>query len=263
MRIKITALIILGTLVISACGADKGSPEDLVSENTDQVQKIMTPMNFGEFEPIPADLLLETWKAWEGKTVQVSGYLDLFFEKGALSFKSTGLTEKPGDKKKLVAVDLSEKDETEYTRNVPVTIEGKLKGIWGFNGDYSAKLVDAKIIQNDVKIPEGTEINPNDLTTPVSAKALYENYVGWLGKEITVEGNANGVTTSTTANGVTIRVDLTEPGSAFNKYCGVRVIDESQAQSAKDNPNKTRKYRGVFAGDCFNQVCIEEAVEVK
>lgn len=244
-------------------GSLNSETNDLVKEEKAEEKKLLTPQNAQEFEPIPAKLLFETWKAWEGKKIQVTGYLDLFWEKGKLSFQSAKLTEQPGDKKAIVEVDLVEKDDREYNRNVPVTIEGKFKGYWGFNGKYTVKLIEGKIIADKADLPTETIIDPNALTKPVSAKALYDNYVAWLGKEITVVGYANGVTTSTTSKGKTVRIDLCKEKSFTPKYCGVRVADESQALSAKEPNKQNRKYRGVFAGQCFGIVCLENAVEVK
>ena len=256
-------LVLGGLFLLASCGGEAKDAKNKTTEGADSKPKIMTPMNASEFEPIPAKDLLDTWTAWSGKEVQVTGYLDLFFDKGKLSFQSAKLVSKPGGDKVLVEAKLLEMDENEYDRNVPVTIKGKIKGTWGFDGAYHAYLIDAKIVKNGAEIPTEKLLDPENLNEPVSAQALYNNYIGWLGKEVTVIGNANGVTTSTTSYGVTIRVDLTDPNSAFTKYCGVRVKDESHAQSAKDASNKERKYRGEFIGDCFSMVCIENAVEVK
>lgn len=260
-----TQLLLAAVLVLSACGSDNSNnANDATSENGEtEVKKLLTPMNASEFEPIPAELLLTTWQAWAGKKVKVVGYLDLFFEEGSLYSKSFKLTEKAGDVKKLIYVNLKAEDKTEYKRNTPVMVEGTIKGYWGFDGDYTVELVDAKIVDKDAKVPAKGPVDPSELKEAVSAKSLFDNYIGWLDKEITVIGNANGVTTSTTSYGVTVRVDLTDPNSIFTKYVGVNVRDESHSKSAKAKANVERKYRGKFVGDCFGAVCIDEAVEVK
>ncbi|MCR9173365.1 MAG: hypothetical protein NXI10_12770 [bacterium] len=253
-------------LILGACGEkteEKDGESTKEKKEQEAPEKILTAMNAADFEPIPAKLLHDTWHAWEGKKVQVVGYLGLFFDKGTINGTTTNLLGNPEDENELVYVKLAEEDATEYVKSTPVMIEGTIDGHWGFNGKYSVKLIDAKVVRNGAELPKIGTIDPENLTAPVSAQSLYDHYIGWLDKEITVVGNANGVTTSTTSYGVTIRVDLTDPNSAFTKYVGVRVKDESHAQSAKENANKTRKYRGKFVGECFKYVCLEDAVEVK
>lgn len=262
----LTMALVTAALFMVSCGGktnDTSTSSAETSGEKEKSKKVLTAMNTSEFEPIPAKLLLDTWKAWEGKKVQVVGYLDLFFDEGSINGTSTKLMGNPGDDQELIYVKLAAEDETEYVKNTPVMIEGTMDGHWGFNGKYSVKLIDAKVVKNNAEMPAAGSIDPNNLNNPVSAQSLYDHYIGWLDKEITIVGNANGVTTSTTSYGVTMRIDLTDLESAFTKYVGVRVKDESHAQSAKDDPNEERKYRGKFIGDCFKYVCIEEAVEVK
>lgn len=261
-------LPIIIAITIYGCGGSSSgeASNEAKSENTESIEKtpdILTPMNAKDREPIDAQLLMNTWKAWEGKKVQVVGYIDLFTEKSKLYFQNVKLKVNPDDDRETIYADLIEMDTTEFDSKTLVTVEGIITGYWGFDGKYSVKMKEAKILLNNPKLPTEKILDPNNLTKPVSARALYDNYVGWVDKVVTVSGNANGVTTSTTSYGVTIRVDLVDPNAAFTKYCGVRVADSSYARSAKDAPNTTRKYRGTFRGDCFGYVCIEDAVELK
>lgn len=265
MKIRYSTLFIALTLFILSCGeATTGNASQGASskEIIEKAPDILNPMNASEREPIDAQLLMNTWKAWEGKKVQVVGYIDLFGEKSKLYFQTVKLKVSPDAPRETIYAELTEMDTTVFDSKTLVTLEGVITGYWGFDGKYSVKMKDAKIILNNPAMPTAKILDPTNLTKPVSAQALYDNYVGWVDKQITVSGNANGVTTSTTSYGVTIRVDLVDPNAAFTKYCGVRVADSSYARSAKDNPNTTRKYRGTFRGDCFGYVCIENAVEL-
>lgn len=253
---------------VKTSDANPSTEENSVKKEPTQPKVVLGTHNYKDLEPLNAKDLHLAWSSWIGKKVQITGYPDLFFEEDNFN-SSIKLTAAPGDKIPLIEGKPEEKDETKYNRNQAITVEGTIKGKWGFSGKYTIRLTDIKVI--NAKAEASKSDQPIDYisvteTTPVFCQDIHDAFIGWIGKEITVKGHANGVTTSTTSYGKTVRVDLVNPKSAFDKYVGVRLKKEdstTDVEAIKNEPKQMRVFKGTFTGTCFKMACIEEAEEIK
>ena len=100
-----------------------------------------------------------------------------------------------------------------------LVIKGTVDGASWFSepSEGHVKMRDCEVVAVD---PENVDALAADHPTdfpPISAQALLEDQIAWVGKEVTVEGYYMSQTTSTTDFGTSYRIDISQPTNGMNR----------------------------------------------
>jgi hypothetical protein len=185
----------------------------------------LTPDKLNPEQVISVADLKKAYFAWNGKTVSVYGYPQYLIDQGMIQ-KEISLMPAPFSKWVLncsLAVPVAETG----LRDKPVVLQGVVQeSPYDMVNLGGCKLVSAGEIAT---VAPTLDIKPEQ---PMNAVDFVKTYNAWKGKKVTVSGNYHSTTTSTTAYGKTIRVDLAD--AAGNKCVGADFA-EDPSDKLKDN----------------------------
>jgi len=170
---------------------------------------MLTPATLAQADgPIHAGALKDAVTAWGGLTVTAVGYPEIYSPREALGQRGY-LVASPGGQPSLVECRFAEAVTEEVARDALVVVRGQYLDTFSDR----VRLGDCALVGTLDALDESVSADPGrlDPERPIPATKLHEAITGWFGAEIRVVGNYHSTTTSDTAQGKTIRVDLTDP----------------------------------------------------
>lgn len=199
MQTKHFALVIIATLTIANCKRGKGGASTVIASAV-----ALTPDQLDENKVIPVGDLKRAYFAWNGKTVSIYGYPSYMADKGSIT-RDISLTPAPFSRYVLTCELAAPIAETQGMRDKPMVLKGIVK-----DSPYdTVNLGGCQLVSSGetATVPPAPDIAADK---PMNAAEFVKAYNAWKGKKVTVSGNYHSTTTSTTAYGKTIRVDLTD-----------------------------------------------------
>ncbi len=189
--------------------------------------------------------------AWKGQTVTLTGYPSAFSDKVTIGGK-VSLLDAEGSKKVVVECNLAEKSTDVLLKAETVTVSGEIDRVFGQGTDRQAiVLKNGQVVATGQPIAADKTPSPGQAGTAFGAKAFYDKYFEWEGKEVTVTGYYHSHTTSTNKFGKSYRVDLTA-GPGGSKLIGCEMPAEPPAEIAQQRNGVVVK--GKVDGVFFKQV---------
>lgn len=237
-------------------GDEHAGPEPLYPEGT------LDPSSVTPDSPVGAAALFEAYFAWDGRQVTLQGYPDIFYGDSMTVEDEVALVAVPGDDLELATFTFDSLQGFKVGRDQLLTIRGTVDYYW--TGDLM--LTGAEFVEGAEEAAPGAGTSPYayDGTTPLPVAEFHELFNTWIGRRVLVEGYYHSTTTSTTDYGVTVRVDLAEPGDIYSKYvaCEMTGAIPEGSDSALVASRDGVRIRGTVAGESFGMAGLEDCVLV-
>lgn len=241
MHTKHLALLIIAALTMANCKRSKGGSTAATAEAGQ-----LTPDKIEENKAIAVGDLKRAYFAWNGRTVSVYGYPSYMADKGAIA-KDISLAPAPFSRYVLSCELVAPVTETTGMRDKPMVLKGIVK-----DSPYdTVNLGSCQVVSSG----ETATVAPTlgvEADKPMNAAEFVKTYNAWKGKRVTVSGSYHSTTTSTTAYGKTIRVDLTD--AQGNKAVG--------AEFAADPSDKLVNNRDGVQVKCTIKGTVFETVNL-
>jgi hypothetical protein len=280
MKRFLTVLLVLGMALIPSCGGsdqpepaeESGSPDSLdngvANEQTPAAPVVfypegtLDPSLISVDVPVSAVALNETFFAWNGKSVNLQGYPYVFYGDSITVTGELELVADSGSREVLATVSFPEPLNLALAAGEPVTVSGTI--VYSWTGDI--ELVDGEILFDTPMADPGVRFSPFvcDSLSALGVAEFYEQFNVLIGKEVTVEGYYCSITTSTLADGVVVRVDLSDPAETNTKYVGCEMAAEipEDISNLMGSNRAGTQIRGTIAGESFDMVGLENCVLV-
>jgi hypothetical protein len=266
-------------LLASACGGGGEEAADNAQDSTDtssdqtievQEQEPPPPPAYpeGTLDPasvtadvaVSAQALNEAYFAWDGKTVTLQGYPDVMYGDSMVIEDEVELVAAPGADEELASVTFAELQDRPVCTGDMITVRGTVDYYW--TGEL--QLIDGEMVTDAPEADPDVIISPYayDGLAPVEVSDFHDVFSSWMNREVTVEGYYHSTTTSTTDYGVTVRVDLAEPGDVYTKYVACEMTGEipAESNSLMVADREGVMIRGTITGESFGMVGLENCV---
>ncbi len=212
--------------------------------------------------PVSAAALYRAYFIWDGRTVMLQGYPDIPYVDSMMVEDELRLAAAPGDDQELATVSFTETQNVPVTEDMLVTIRGTVDYYW--TGEL--RLIEGSFVENAPPAQPAVETSPYVYSgeTPLAVADFYEMFNVWKNREVLVEGYYHSTTTSTTDYGVTVRVDLAEPGDIYTKYVACKMAGgiPEESDSLLVAEREGTRIRGTVTGESFGMVGLEDCVLV-
>lgn len=254
--------IIVSAIILSSCGSkeEKSSGDDKKGESTEETKeeegpKRLSVKDIDISKPIPVEIALAEIMCWDGKTIDIAGYVYNTYRADSISidYGSFTILAGKGSNKHAVNVYLKERDKKfKISPNDMIHIRATVSGTYF---DTVVSVNNAEVIE--IKPTVATEkLNPAKESAVFDAGDLNKDYTQWNNKEIAVVGNYYMTTTSTTSYGKTIRVDLKGEKSDYaDAGC---EFAEDPSEKLKDNREGVIVIGKIVPGGSFGKLQLSD-----
>lgn len=259
---KLSYLFISTLIILSSCGSkdEKSSDGDKKGENTeetaeDEGPKRLSAADIDVSKPIPSDVANAAIMAWEGKTIDIVGYVYNTYRGDSISidYGSFTLLAGKGSNKHAVSVYLKERDKKfKISPNDMIHIRATISGTY-FDTVVSVHSAEVIEIKNSIK---SDKLNPENTTGIFDAGELNKDVTQWNNKEITIQGDYYMTTVSKLSSGDNIRVDIKNPKSDYADVGCEFAVDPSD--KLKDNREGVIITGKIKAGGGFGRVYLTD-----
>ncbi len=243
MQTKHLVLIISAAVAFAHCKRGKGGSTAATAEAA-----VLTPDKIDESKAIAVGDLKRAYFAWNGKTVSVYGYPSYMADKGTIQ-KEISLTPAPFARWVLSCELAAPVTETPGLRDKPMVLKGVVK-----DSPYdTVNLGSCQLVSSgeNATVPAGIQVGAEQV---MNAAEFVQAYNAWKGKKVTVSGSYHSTTTSTTAYGKTIRVDLTD--AQGNKAVGAEFAVDPSNKLLNNRDNVQMKC--TIKGTAFDMVNLSD-----
>ena len=204
--LPLTIAIIICSCKSKTTDKDKEAPGTITT--TDRKIDRLNPSAVDVNKPIDAIEANFQIDCWNGKKIEVVGYGFVFYGDSLDTKSGLMLTDSAGGSKRLIDCRfVNPPSLPKIAKTDMIHIRGKI------NGCFSREIFDGAIIMDSceiVSVAKSITTQPVDPfgKTVMNVNELLADYYKWDGKEISVTGDYDMTTISTTSYGKTIRVDL-------------------------------------------------------
>jgi hypothetical protein len=279
----LSAALVAALFLCLACGGegeetsgavtgDTVTMDENVTEDTSEVVEPAPPPLYPEGTldpdlitpdtPVSAAALYQAYFAWDGMQVTLQGYPDIMYSDSMTVEDELRLVDVPGGDDELATFTFTEPQGIPVREDQLVTVRGTVDYYW--TGEL--RLTDAFMVEGAPEVSPGVLTSPYvcDPETPVPVGDFHDVFSAWIGREVTVEGYYHSTTTSTTDYGVTVRIDLAEPGDIYTKYVACEMTGEipEDSDSLLVEERDGVRIRGTVTGESFGMVGLENCVLV-
>lgn len=166
--------------------------------------KLMSDLDLTK--PVPVDALREAWFAWKDQPVTLGGFV-LTNMRTAFIAGSAELTDAAGGSELLATCRMQDSTSHRAKADQPVVLRGRVVGITTATPGRkpAIELRDCELVSIGEAFPADTAARPGQDAT-IAVAALHTAIAGWLGRELSVEGDFHGNTWSGASDET--RVDL-------------------------------------------------------
>lgn len=262
MKTKVSYILLSSVLIFSACGSkeEKSSGDEKKVESTEETVEDEGPERLKASDidiskPIPSDVANAAIMCWEGKTIDIAGYVYNTYGADSINvdYGSFTILAGKGSNKHAVSVYLKDRgNKFKISPNDMIHIRATVSGTY-FDTVVSVNNAEVIEIKNTIKTDK---LNPEKEGGIFDAGELNKDVTQWNNKEITIQGDYYMTTVSKLSSGDNIRVDIKNPKSDYADVGCEFAVDPSD--KLKDNREGVIITGKIKAGGGFGRVYLTD-----